>query len=439
MWSRRALWLLCALAGGACGGTDKPPNAPFFEPETTDATTPDGAADGGGLCVADASFVPLDSPCIPGRGPSGSSGSGGGQGGGDAGGGACTGCGGGTSSPLPPATAAQLTRAQRTDMQCTTLAATAGFYTPASLYAIGGDIYVFSVDSSEAVPRVLMHRGALDTLTFAPADTLLYGARKVDLVDEGGTLRALVARQFYAVELSSTDGVTFEETQNVGPNEPTYNCEGYPPARYFRGRTPSELLAMGNDYNTGLFGCYERVFVGRRKDGAWSVPVEVGRGHVVFAFQGEKRAMIFTTLAVLESLDDGESWQAITGLDASGAAYTGRQLVLIRPHGTPVDGIAVAYSDDDGTSWARQQRLLPDLPYGDLLIGSDGENLAVAMATSSEIVLTASTDEGATWSVPTRLTRSATTRLLATAMSGSTLLFLTASDATSTLELCALR
>ncbi len=186
---------------------------------------------------------------------------------------------------LPDVVPAVRTPEMRNDVECTRVPGVTSFYAPPSLHVIDATVYVFSVDASEQTPRVLMHLSPLEPLAFGEPTTLLHGGHEVDLIAQGQTLRALVGRQFYTVELVSSDGLTFEEVQQVGPHEPTYNCEGYPPPRYFRGRQPAQLMVAGSDYSTGLFGCYERVF----------------------AHQGASHASIVTTLGVLQSRDDGES------------------------------------------------------------------------------------------------------------------------------------
>lgn len=334
---------------------------------------------------------------------------------------------------LPEGEPARRANDPRGEVECTAVPGVAGFYTPPSLYVIGDSVYVFSVDASEQVPEVLVHTSSLAQLGFGEPSTLLYGAHEVDLIAQGDELRALVGRQFYTVEMASSDGVTFEESQQVGPHEPTYNCEGYPPPRYFRGRDPAELLVVGSDYNTGLFGCYERVFVGRRQGAAWAEPVEVGRGDAIFAYQGQARATIVTSLAVLQSADDGETWTPIDGLMAAGGAFTGSRLVLLRATGA---GMLALQSRDEGESWSQETVVLEDPAYGGAWIAADGPQVSVAVATAKELVLSTSFDDTETWTEPKRLARP--DRVLALAQRASTTLWLTA-DAADALELCLLR
>lgn len=324
----------------------------------------------------------------------------------------------------------------REELSCADVPGVAGFYTPPSLHAFRGLAYVFSVDASEATPRVLMHVSPIAELAFSNPATLLYGAHEVDVIAHDDGLWALAGRQFYTLQLASLDGFLFAEDQVVGPHQPVYDCEGFPPPRYFRGREPVELIAVGNDFNGGLFGCQERVFVARRGASGWDEPVEVGRGDAVFAHHGATRATIVTSLGVLQSRDDGATFQQVTGFDAAGAAFTGSQLVLLRSGG---DGIRVLASDDDGTSWRAQTRVLPDQANGGgPFIAADGAQLAVALATATEIVLTTSADDAVSWTEPRRITRPSPRRLLALAQHGDATLWLT-SGSDGALELCALQ
>ena len=338
-------------------------------------------------------------------------------------------------SRLPAVEDAVRTEDSRSAIDCTSVPGFTSFYAPPSLHVIGDTVYVFSVDSSEQVPRVLAHISTLEAFAFGEPTTVIHGARPMDLIAQGDELRGLAGRQFYTVELASTDGATFEEAQQIGPHEPTYNCEGYPPPHYFRGRDPAELLVVGSDYNTGLFGCYERVFVSRREAGAWAEPVEVGRGDAIYAYQGDARALIVTTGAVLESVDGGATFTAVAGLDAAGGAFTGSRLVLAR---AVPDGVLALESEDDGETWLRQTRVLTEPSYGGALIAADGPALAMLVASATELVLSASFDDAATWTEPERLPRADGQRLLGLAQSGDTTLWLTAHPDDS-LELCRLR
>jgi hypothetical protein len=341
---------------------------------------------------------------------------------------------------LPQVEPAEHTPETRTTMQCAAVPGVTSFYAPPSLHVARDTAYVFSVDSSEAVPRVLLHATPLAELAFGEPTTFLHGARPVDLIAQGDELRALAGRQFYTVELASSDGMSFAEVQQVGPHEPTYNCEGYPPPHYFRGRDPVELIVVGSDYNTGVFGCYERVFVARREADAWAEPVEVGRGDAIFAFHGERRATIVTNLGVLQSALVGDgvdelSFETISGLDAVGGAHTGERLVLVRAGG---DGVHALVSEDEGETWSRQTRVFGPAAYAATFIATDGPTLALASATATELVLSASFDHAATWSEPTRLALSSGQRLLAVAQREATTFWLTA-GADEALELCGLR
>jgi hypothetical protein len=340
-------------------------------------------------------------------------------------------------SLLPQVVSAEHDPERRTRLECVDVPGVTGFYTPPSLHAVGDRVYVASVDSTDVTPRVLLHAAPIDALEFGEPTTLLYGARPVDLIAEGQTLRALAGRQFYTVELLSTDGgATFSEPLTLGPHEPTYNCDGYPPPRYFRGREPVQLAVVGSDFNTGVFGCYERLFVARAGDAGWTEPVEVERGDAVFAFQGQQRAWIVTTLATLRSDDDARTWSPEPSLDpVAGGVFTGAQLALARWDAT---GALVLESDDDGLSWHSQTRVIEGQAPGGVFIANDGASVSLAAAMATELVFSTRFETDGAWSEPTRIEHGGARRLLALAQSGATTLWLTAGG-DDALELCSLR
>lgn len=293
------------------------------------------------------------------------------------------------------------------------------------LFATDGKLYVIDTDPMADVPPLRV-RVAATGLSFGAPTTLLYGARRADLMQEGDKFRLLAARQFYAVAFESTDGVDWIEGQHVAPDEPTYNCEGFPPLAFFRGRTPARLLAMGNDYNSGVFGCSDRVFLSRRGSGSWDTPTQIGQGDVMFALDGERRQIVLTTLGALVSEDDGKNFARQPEVGGSGAAWTGARLVVADVHdGSSAGGVVVVFSDDEAKSWQAPVVLLAEPVVAAPLIAADGATLAVAVALSDALVLTRSTDAGATWSKPRRLDRPADTRLDAVAVDGQRIAWLT--------------
>lgn len=295
-----------------------------------------------------------------------------------------------------------------------------------ALFAADGQLHVIDVDPVLEVPPLRI-RSAAKGLDFAAPVTLLYGARRADLIAEGDKLAMLAARQFYAVALSSDDGGTWMEGQHVGPDEPTYNCEGFPPLAFFRGRSPARFLAMGNDFNDGLFGCHSRVFLSRRDGETWATPTQIGEGTVVFGFDGERRLFLLTSTGALVSDDGGKTFVKPPEVNGNGAAWTGQQLVLARGH-DGAGGVALVFSDDEGASWQTPVLLLDEPTYGAPLIAADGPTLGVTVALPDAIVLTRSGDHGDTWSNLRRVARAPGEALVGVAVEGSRVAWLTTGD-----------
>lgn len=295
-----------------------------------------------------------------------------------------------------------------------------------ALFAAGGRLHVIDVDPVEPVPPLRI-RSAATGLDFGAPVTLLYGARRADLIEEGSKLAMLVARQFYAVALSSDDGSTWIEGQHVGPDEPTYNCDGYPPLGFFRGRSPARFLAMGNDLHDGIFGCHSRVFLSRRGGDTWATPTQIGEGTVLFGFDGKERVFLLTSGGALLSDDGGKTFVKRAEVHGSGAAWTGRHLVVARGH-DGAGGVEMLFSDDEGASWRTPVLLLAEPTYGVPFVAVDGATLGVAVALPDAIVVTRSADHGDTWSKPRRVARAPGEALVGVAVEGSRVAWLTTGD-----------
>jgi hypothetical protein len=155
---------------------------------------------------------------------------------------------------------------------CTRLDAGEGRFP--NLFALKGSWYAFFAEGEHYdTLQLVMRSAAIGEEAFGDPTTLLHGAREVDLIERDGKLMALASRMLYAVALESEDGVEWTELGYVAPDEPTYNCEGYPPVRFARGQERPGFVALGHDLNTGVFGCYERTFVAEAAGDFW----EIGR------------------------------------------------------------------------------------------------------------------------------------------------------------------
>jgi len=281
-----------------------------------------------------------------------------------------------------------------------------------ALFAIRDQWFAFFTEGiSNETAALALRVSVPDPVDFGPPVSLLYGAASIDLVDEGGRLLALASRMLYAVMLESDDGSAWTELGNIAPDEPPYDCEGYPPALFFRSETLIGHLAMGNDYNTGIFGCTDRLFFSTRTDTGWQVPRQVGDGDAVFGFDGEGRLTLVSTFGVYTSTDEGATFDEIPGGDTtatqirgSGGAWVGGRLVLVQTYNYANENvIAVLMSDDSGASWPLQVVLQRSGGiFGAPVVASDGESLAVAFWAPSGLEVMTSPDRGETWSEPGR-------------------------------------
>lgn len=279
-----------------------------------------------------------------------------------------------------------------------------------SLFAFDGKWYAFFTEGADYQTAATNLRvSGVDRLDFSDPVTLLYGAREVDLVREQNRFLALAARQFYAVLLESADGTEWSEIRNIGPDEPTYLCDGYPPARFFRTSGAIRFLAMGNDYNTGIFGCVSRLFFSENKNGEWTVPVQIGDGDAVFAYQGDERLTIVSTFGVYLSSNGGAGFSELAGGDTTasqvrgtGAAAVGDRLFLVQDYNYANEYvIALLASNDEGATWTEKIVLHRSVePCFSPVIASDRDFVAVAWMSASSIMVMTSPDRGATWSEP---------------------------------------
>lgn len=383
-WPSVAVISVCLAA--SCGGADRAPPAPFHGPELHE----DGGAEGGvpvGCGVTDAAA------CAP-------------------------------VARLPPAEPAVLGPDDLGDPACTLLDGAAP--TSATLRAAAGHVLVIDTAPEEVPPLRL--RSAKNGIAFGEPVTLLYGARRADVIAEAGVLKLLAARQFYAVAMESEDGVEWTELQNVAPDEPTYRCEGFPPLAFARGRSPARFLAMGNDFNDGIFGCHSRVFLARREGAVWGTPVQIGDGEVLFVLDGRERIVVLTSLGVLVSDDGGATFTRHAEWSGSGVAWTGRRLVVARVHDGTGGGVAIVASDDEGGSWGAPSVLLDEPVYAAPFVAADGGRVAVAVALRDAVVLTRSRDHGATWSEPRRVARRPGQELAGVAVRGTQVVWLLVGD-----------
>jgi photosystem II stability/assembly factor-like uncharacterized protein len=175
---------------------------------------------------------------------------------------------------------------------------------------------------------------------------------------------------------------------------------------------------MGNDIHDGIFGCHPRVFLARRDGSAWTTPVQIGEGEVLFAFDGERRVVVLTTFGAWISDDDGESFVRRAEVNGSGAAWTGKRLVVARVHDGIGGGAAVVFSEDEGENWNAPRVLLAEPTWAAPFVASDGANLVLAVALQDAIVLTRSADHGDTWTKPHRVARAPGEELAGVAVAG---------------------
>ncbi len=278
-----------------------------------------------------------------------------------------------------------------------------------SLFTVSDKWFAFFQEGGEYSSPLKVRQSDVFPVNFGEAVTLLHGARKVDLIQDGATLKALASRQFYAVLMSSDDGLDWQELGNIAPDEPTYNCEGFPPAKFFRTSGTVEHIVMGSDYNTGIFGCTKRIFVGNMQGDTWSVPKQVGKGDAVFAYEGRNQLTIVSTFSVYASLDDGMRFTELKGgdttatqLEGTGATVTGQRLILAQTYNWANEyAITIVISEDEGATWTKRTVLQKS---GNLyltpIIEADEALVAVAWIAADAVWIMYSPDRGETWSSP---------------------------------------
>jgi len=282
-----------------------------------------------------------------------------------------------------------------------------------SLHAVAGRWFAFFTEGSGSVAPLNVRSAAIPGLAFGPASTLLYGATKVDLVDDGGLLRALASRQFYAVFLDSADGATWTEGSKLPTSEVDLLCDGFTPAIFARGSGPPAFVAAGRDYNTHIFGCAPEVLVAAMPAGnATASPVAIGKGYPVLALRSSTGLdTVAGTFGVYTSRDQGATFTEVPSGDTTAdqirgtsGAMANATMALAQSYSYGVanpNHIAVIFSDDGGSSWPRRVVLQKSGTYpGDPLIAADGDFLAVAWQTGGDIQIMTSPDRGATWSEP---------------------------------------
>jgi len=282
----------------------------------------------------------------------------------------------------------------------------AGEGTPAGLYAVDQQWFAFYAEGFDP-PILNVRLSELSALDFGDARNVLAGATKADLIKDGTSLKAVASRQLYAVLLESDDGSEWTDVTNLAPDEPNYACEGYPPARLFRGASPVEFIAMGHDFNSGIFGCTERLFVSQRTGEQWNVPENAGKGDAVFAYHGTSQLTVISTSGVYATVDGGHSFSKQSGgdktneqLKGTGGAWTGSRLLLVQSYSFANEyAIALVISEDEGASWLKRVLLTTSTsPLFNPLLAASGERLAVTWNSSGKLWLMTSPDGGGTWS-----------------------------------------
>jgi hypothetical protein len=277
---------------------------------------------------------------------------------------------------------------------------------PAVFY-IDDQLFAFYTEGQDYSSPLFLRTSSLDTLDFSEPTSLLYGARNVDLIREDEKLKVLATRQFYTVLLESEDGIEWQEVQNIAPDEPTYNCSDFPPARFFRGGNQTDYLLMGNEYNTGIFGCTSRIFFARKTDKLWEVPHKIAQGNAIFGFQSEELLTVVSTFGVYSSEDEGETFAELKGgentsnqLRGSGAAWTGEHLILVQSYNYANQyAIAAVFSEDGGATWDRRVILQSNSNLmGSPVIAADSDSLVVGWIAGGKIFGMTSPDGGKTWS-----------------------------------------
>jgi hypothetical protein len=280
-----------------------------------------------------------------------------------------------------------------------------------SLHAVAGRWFAFFTEGTGTTAALRVRSAVVPALDFGPAATVLYGATKVDMIDDGGTLWALASRQFYAVLLQSVDGSTWTEGGNIATSAIDALCTGYTPAGFSRGAHPAAFVAAGSDYNTRIFGCAPQVVVAWPGSGGWSTPVTIGKGYPVLALASDGLLTVAATFGVYLSRDQGLTWSQVPGGDTTAeqvrgtsGALAGSTLLLAQSYSygtSEPNRIAVIASDDGGASWPRQVALAQSSDYpGDPLMAADGSFVAVAWQMGDAIMVVLSIDAGLTWTRP---------------------------------------
>ena len=280
----------------------------------------------------------------------------------------------------------------------------------ASLHVALGRWFVFLVEGTGATAFLRVRSAAAPDLEFGAAVNLLAGARSVDLLADGGRLRVLASRQFYAVLLESADnGATFTQVANLATSPVDALCTGYTPALFARGTTPGAFVAAGRDYNTHIFGCASQVEVAVLNATGIGTPVVIGKGLPVLAYQGQNILTVASTFGVYTSQDGGATFTQTPNGDTTADQIRGKSgtssglhVALAQNYSygvTNPNTIAVLFSDDGGASWPRRVVLQRTATYpGDPFIASDGDRIAVAWQNGASLRLMTSPDMGQSWS-----------------------------------------
>jgi hypothetical protein len=275
------------------------------------------------------------------------------------------------------------------------------------LFARGSKLHAFWYESLDGAAPLLTRVVDANKLTASDPMPVAYGARTIDLAEPAGkTMLALVGRQYYALIMESSDGLTWIEKQKIGPDEPTYLCSEFPPLRFFRGASdpshPTELV-MGNQFNDGLFGCHSRLFHARETDGKWSVPVKIGDGDATFAVQSDGRSILVASSGVWTSDDASTFTQLAGGPPGGSAAWTGNTLWIAYASTIDTGNAVLLRATRDGARTFEPPLSLqytPEIVLPQLV--ANGEHLALAMQASASVGISQSIDGGKTWSEPVK-------------------------------------
>lgn len=281
---------------------------------------------------------------------------------------------------------------------------------PAGLFSYSGRWFAFFTEGLDYASPLNLRIAEAGEGRFGDSVRVLAGARQIDLVQQqDGSLLGLASRQLYAVLLESEEGLQWTELGNVAPDEPAYYCEGFPPARFFRAPGEVAYLAMGHDYNTGLFGCQDRLFVSSRQEDGWSMPEHIGSGDAVFGYQQGEHLILVSTFGIYLSDDGGASFskQEAAGptaffLAGSGTAWIDGRLVLAQNRSLQeMQALVLLFGEQFGSSWPRGLILRSwKTSFNSPLVASDGDFIAVAWQQDAELWVMTSPDRGLSWSRP---------------------------------------